>query len=360
MLQIVPLQYYTSTYYYFLLVMIMVCVGLLFSEKYNPTKKTVSPNLIIFIILVLYIGFRPLSGYYFGDMTTYADFFKINAVSLTPIKSEDWLFDKFIFESSKIMGLESWFTVCAFLYIFPMYRISQKFGKSYAFYFFLLLIASFSFWSYGTNGLRNGIATSVFLLALSSNKLVFQLLWMFLACGIHSSMLLPSLAFGLTFLVKNPKYYFFGWLLSIPLSLVAGGAVQGMFAGLMDDSRSTYLTGGNVNNDSFSSTGFRWDFLLYSAAPVYNAYYFIFKKKWISPIYNKIVCVYLTSNAFWILVIKANFSNRFAYLSWFMMAVVIAYPWVQQQFVPDQTKKMAIILLAYFSFTFLMNVILAG
>jgi hypothetical protein len=65
------------------------------------------------------------------------------------------------------------------------------------------------------------------------------------------------------------------------------------------------------------------------------------------------------ANAFWILVIRANFSNRFAYLSWFMMALVIIYPFLKSQLMPNQNKVLARVILFYFAFTFLMNVILA-
>ena len=117
-------------------------------------------------------------------------------------------------------------------------------------------------------------------------------------------------------------------MLCIPLSLVSGGFWEGLFAGFMADERSSYLTDGNINNDSFSSSGFRWDFLLYSASAVYTAYFFIFKKNFTDQRYNRLVCVYLAANAFWVLVIRANFSNRFAYLSWFMMGIVIVYPFL--------------------------------
>ena len=41
---------------------------------------------------------------------------------------------------------------------------------------------------------------------------------------------------------------------------------------------------------------------------------------------HNIPIIYLTANAFWILVIRSSFSNRFAYLSWFLMAIIIFYP----------------------------------
>jgi len=121
----------------------------------------------------------------------------------------------------------------------------------------------------------------------------------------------------------------------------------------------SYLTQGNINGDNFSSTGFRWDFLLYSSAAVYASYYFIYQRNFVDNAYFRLVNIYLTTNAFWILVIQANFSNRFAYLSWFIMGIIICYPLLKELVLRNQNKKTGYIMLAYFSFTFLMNVILS-
>ena len=65
--------------------------------------------------------------------------------------------------------------------------------------------------------------------------------------------------------------------------------------------------------------------------------------------------MYVYSNAFWIMVIRSSFSNRFAYLSWFLYPVVLAYPmlrfplWKQRH-----GQKTALVLLAHFAFTLVM------
>jgi hypothetical protein len=63
------------------------------------------------------------------------------------------------------------------------------------------------------------------------------------------------------------------------------------------------------------------------------------------------------ANAFWILVIRANFSNRFAYLSWFLMAVIVFYPFFKMKFFKKQNKVLAYTILGYFGFTYLMFLI---
>jgi len=56
-------------------------------------------------------------------------------------------------------------------------------------------------------------------------------------------------------------------------------------------------------------------------------------------------------------VIRAAFSNRFAYLSWFIYPLVIAYPLLRMNIWEDQDRKTAQILLAYSGFTFFMHLI---
>ena len=74
-------------------------------------------------------------------------------------------------------------------------------------------------------------------------------------------------------------------------------------------------------------------------------------------VFNTIAIVYLLSNAFWIMVIRASFSNRFAYLSWFIYPLVLAYGVIRLHIWKDQDRKAAIILLGHAGFTILMYVL---
>lgn len=362
MLDFIPLPYYTSIYYYFLVLVVFLTYIRSTSAVITDVKSIAanrSLGLFILFFTLLYIGLRPISGIYFGDMGTYATSFERYQMGEANMFKEDVVFDFFMQVCAKIMSVQYFFVLCASLYVLPLWFACKKWFKEYYFYAFLALLISFSFWAYGTNGIRNGIATSFFLYALSKDKVIYKAVLVLVAIGIHKSLIIPAAALSLTYFYKNPKTYFYAWLLCIPLSLVSGSFWESLFAGFMSDERASYLTEGNVNDDAFSSTGFRWDFVLYSAAAVYSAYYFIFKKHFTDDRYNRLVSVYLTANAFWILVIRANFSNRFAYLSWFMMAIVIVYPFLTKIQVKNQHKVLGIVLVAYFGFSFLMNVILA-
>ncbi|MET0945562.1 MAG: EpsG family protein [Flavobacterium sp.] len=352
----VPLEYYTALFFYTTLFLVLgVWFKLNKENRLTPSSKV---SIVVVWGLILYMGLRPISGVYFTDMANYANAFEKISDGYDVTLNEDIGFDFFIRTCTKIMTVQMFFLACATIYVLPLWYLSKKWFKENWFYAFLMLIGSLSFWAYGTNGIRNGMATSLFLMGLAfTDRKVVMIVFLVLACSVHKSMLLPSVAYGLTLINNDPKKYFLFWLLAIPLSLALGSFWENYFAGLgFGDDRMSYLTEGNINDDDFSNTGFRWDFLIYSATGVFTGYYFIIKKGFQDKIYNHLLNIYLIVNAFWILIIRANFSNRFAYLSWFMLGLVIIYPFLKQKRVTP--KLMSKIIVIYIFFSYLMNVIL--
>src|SRR5690554_1589566 len=165
-------------------------------------------------------------------------------------------------------------------------------------YSFLFLVTAFSFWTYGTNGIRNGIAGSIFLWGMSREKKIWQVIIILIAINIHKSMALPAAAFLLANFYNNPKVLMYFWAFCIPLSLIAGGAFIDLFASIGFDDRTSYLTQENIYNVEFASTGFRWDFLLYSATAVFAGWFYIFKRKYKDKIYFWLFNTYILTNAF--------------------------------------------------------------
>ncbi len=352
-------QIYSKIYYYVLLLLVVYTYMRATTVKLDEAEnlqhiKILELSLLVFV--TFYMGLRPISPY-FGDMINYASHFESNKYALRIEAAKDYLFEVFVFYCSKIMNVQQYLFLCAALYIVPVWLGCKKYFKEYSFYAFLAAVVSFSFWAYGTNGIRNGIATSFFIYGLSREKLWSKALLFFLAIGFHKTLALPVAAYVLTLFVTNPIWYFRAWFLAIPLSLAAGGVWEALFSGFMEDDRTAaYFVENSVESEV---GGFRWDFVLYSAMAVYTAYFFIIKKKFTDATYQTIVGIYLAANAFWILVIRANFSNRFAYLSWFLIALVMFYPFLTNKFFQKQHKILGTVLLGYFAFTFLMNVILA-
>ena len=255
MFDFIPLNYYTPLYYYVML-LFFISFFLRSRSQELTSPKTISSNritaVLILVFVILYMGYRPISGAVFGDMGTYATSFKNYQNGAVNFFKKDIVFDFFIATSAAVMTVNTFFLFCTLLYVLPLWFACKKWFGLYSFYAFFGLVISFSFWAYGTNGIRNGLATSFFLFALSRSKLKYKIIWMLLSIGVHKTMFIPSVAFILAFFYSNSKYYFYGWLFSIPLSIISGSFWEGIFASFIADDRVRYLTQGNENNDNFS------------------------------------------------------------------------------------------------------------
>ncbi len=364
MFDFIPIAKYFDVY-------INVCLGIVaftllhtYMLSLNDQKNVIFINgmgYILLFLMITYMGFRPIS-YLFGDMGNYALHYERYAHGAPADTNQDVAFNYFMKFCSYIMNANFFFATCAAIYIYPLYRISRVYFKEYWYYSFLLFVVSFSFWTYGVNGIRNGIATSLFLLGLSYRKqLPILVICFVLSTFVHQTLLLPIMAYIITEFYNKPKLFIGGWFAAIPLSLALGGFWETLFAslGFADDRLGGYLLS-EADSGTFSSTGFRWDFLIYSAGAVYAGWYFIFKRNYEDKIYYGLFNTYVICNAFWILVIRANYSNRFAYLSWFMMSIVIIYPLLKQQFFKNQHIAIGRIVLGYFAFTYFMYFIYYG
>lgn len=364
MFDFIPPEIYTPLQYYVLLFVALLILfhSFQFDIRDPQSIRFFSGFGIIFALLfTLYIGQRQVS-YHFGDTVNYDRGYQFLLQGGTMKIESDYLFNYLMIFSSKFLSVRGFFQLVDILYIVPVVIFSRKYFRSYWFFAFFMFLASFSFWSYGVNGLRNGLGTSLFILALCfyERKMIMYALFV-VAYFMHASIMIPIAAFIVSGIYRNPKIYFYIWLAAIPLSLAGGSAWTGFFAnlGFAEDRTQGYLTGTGEFADQFSRTGFRWDFVLYSASAVYAGWYFIFKKNITDPFYVHLFGIYCISNAFWILVITAEFSNRFAYLSWFLMPAVIAYPMFRYKIWENQYRNFAVILVLYFMFTFFMNVILS-
>lgn len=356
-------------------------------------KNSMIPALLLTLLLIVFMGLRPISNR-FGDTVNYAFGYRTMAVKPAIFAvdlDKEWLWD-FIQNTCKASHLtaSAWFLIIAIGYLgFVFLGLRILLGEN-CWMAMLFFLSAFSTFSFGTNGIRNGCACSMAILAfaIATNqkglRLVIGGCVLFLVFGIHRSTSLPIASFLMaSFFIKSPKVAIYFWLLSIGISLVAGGAVTNLFAGLGFDDRMSSYASSTESADQFSHTGFRWDFLLYSAMPIWLTWYVIQKAEKERALYgetveetetgvigagriadahsmrvfNILATTYILANSFWVMVIRASFSNRFAYLSWFLYPVVIAYGVIRLHIWEDQDKKAGLILFAHAGFTFFMYLI---
>ena len=331
----------------------------LYLLKKNNYSKAV---ILLMTFLILFIGFRPMMVG--ADTGSYMiKYQKMMDGLFEPSESvKDRLFQDFQYLCSQMMSVSLFFFVVACLYITPIYIACKRMIRNNATYLLLAAMGAFSFFSYGVNGIRNGLATSLVFLALShiSGNIKSKLwccLLCFIAINFHGSALLPVIAMLISFLIRYPKLMFFVWGLSVLISLVVGQNIGNIFMAIgLDQRMGHYMTLENTTETeaAIAAAGFRWDFLIYSFMPILMGWYCIFKKKICDLNYHLLLGTYIYSNAVWVILIRIPYSNRFAYLSWFLYAIVLAYPLFKFHLWRNQGRKVAIIMMAHVSFTFLM------
>lgn len=316
-------------------------------------RKVINPGIfLIILILAIILGFRP-GDLNFGDTQLY----QLNYEHLNFPHEDEPVFNFIgIFCSSLGLSTGVYLSIIALLYIsLPLLFLSKH--SRCQWFSLLMILTSFSFLGYGVNGIRNGLALSIITYSFvfvehgRKTKWIGLLICYLLALGIHKSSLLPISCMVISLLfIKEVKIAILIWILCVPISYIGGSHVSTLFLGLGFDERlDQYLSG------DFFTTGFRWDFILYSLIPIIFAYYVIYIKKIaVDRLYTTLINTYILSNALWIIIIKASFSNRFAYLSWFLYPIVLAYPLLKYKIWNNQKSKLAIFLFCYYLFTYVM------
>lgn len=371
-IEFIPSYYYATVYYIFLLFCswftVLYYVGsntqkLLYNEVGGPSQVVA---VLVTLVIAVIVGLRPLERD-FGDTRVYAGGYNyIHSLDFRPIDYHtEWFWHDLEVFCRMILKLNvhEFFTLVALVYFGGMLICSYLLSQKNLWLSMMFFFTAFQTFTFATNGIRNGLACSMILIAIAimiqKQKLTIgPAILMFLALGTHRSAMLPIAAsIGSVYLLKDTKLAFRFWLLSIAISLVAGHAVENFFAALGFDDRMSSYSAAQYDEDvasTFSSTGFRWDFLLYSVFPVIMAWYITHRRSFNDPQYNVIANTYLLCNAFWIMVVRAAFSNRFAYLSWFLYPILFTYPLFRMNIWKDQDRKTALILFAYSGFTFFM------
>ena len=336
----IPIEYYIPTYFICLgFVLIFTCLPLL---KYRyladfPMANLKVGSILLLILTVGFIGLRDPWGHWsiLGDTGAYTRTFKLIDAGIRTEFNKDVGFYLYMKLCSTIMGVQGFYLLSAILYVGLPYWSLKKWLGNYAFFGLAAVVASMSFWAFGINGVRNGLASSIFIFALGQqNKKIWLYVLFVVSVSFHKSMLLPILAYHIGYYYKNTKVLLVMWLAAIPVSLLVGQQIETVLSDLFaadtviaDDRAVTYFTGEQENK--YTEQRFRLDFVIYSAIPILIAVWYLFKQKYKDEFYTWLVNMYLVANAIWIVLIYVPYTNRVAYLSWFMMPIILIWPFIQ-------------------------------
>lgn len=317
-------------------------------------------SLLLIILSIIYIGTRPIWCY--SDTGLYTMIFnlvqsghwsKLPSDSIEPV----WSFIEYI--CIDITDASGWLFVIAVLYIWGMCIAAYRWLPKHFLIAIIFLFTAYSFWGYATNGIRNGMATSIAMLGLSffmrtKKEMILGYALLIIAMLTHKSCMLVIVAATIALFLTNTKTNITLWLFCIVLNLIFPEYFKSLFSNLIDDNRMVNYLSLDVSKELFSITGFRWDFLLYSALPILIGWFAISKQKIADKTYSFLLHTYIFSNAFWVLINTAAYSNRFAYLSWFLYPIVLIYPFCKFKFLKNQSVILGLLLIGMTAFTYIM------
>lgn len=365
-------------YIYIILTFILVVVrssaktgGLIRPE--NP-KDGYLKAVLLGLFFIVFFGLRPTEGRAMADTSGYASVYHMQENLPVHIDWENGreILWNFICDSMASVGLPvgAWFSVVAAIYVmFNIWGIKRIFPY-HIYTVFLFYVAFFLFYSGGINGIRNADAYSVVFFALSlcyepkfKNYLLMGILCL-LAYQIHSSVIITIVSFLASFfLVRRTNIAVLIWGMAIIVALGTGSLLAQYASTFTDDGRAAkyleYANDTEMMRTGFSHTGFRWDFLIFSALPIAEGWYVTVKRGIKDRFYQLLLNTYILANAVWIIFIYAAFSNRFAMLSWCIYPYVLCYPLLKFSLWPNsvQRQRTALALWTMLIFSLYMNVI---
>ena len=316
------------------------------------------PAVVLMLFVAFFIGFRPTGSNVFGDTVMYALNYESAWGWFDPSDIDgDWVFNYIMgYMAGQRMPLSWFFTVIDLLYFGLMYLACLKMFPRDSLLAFVVYLGAFSTFSFGTNGIRNGMAASIFLCALAfwrSKVLVVGLA--LLSFATHHGMMLPACALLCVWLVPRPRLWMAVWVVCLIIAALHITWFQDLFAQLTDESGEGYLATENMGEWGGTLEGkFRYDFVLYSAIPLWVGWRAMKKLHRPSARYRAVFNCYALCNSIWMLCMFANFTNRIAYLSWFLIPILLVYPYLRQEFVRRQYKELSLVAALHFAFTLFM------
>ena len=316
-------------YAFFLIFMVYGCIIGLSSNSVTIRTTYKKPSALIYILLIFLI-------IYLGTSTG-TDRFRYDLQYQRYVQSFQWEnsdngyvgWKTFNYIISRLTTSSTvFFLIVSCFYVLINFWFCRRMSVNYHI-LFIMVISCMGFRSYGVNTIKAGFGLSIALIAIAQyykdkkKSIVFSLI----SILIHSSCAIPLLAFWATGFFRKIKlnYFYFVWIVCVALSIVMGDFFKNILGSYLEDedmSGSSYF----LAEESHYKMGFRYDFLFYSLIPILWGWFLCNKRKYEDERWLQLYKTYILVNAFWVLVITMNFTDRVAYLSWFLIPYITLLP----------------------------------
>ena len=354
----------SAEYYQLVYIIIVMLVGIPVILRYanysidridSEGNEPIGKSLLFTVFIILFIGLRPNSpvfadgpGYWAGILDHRWETFSLEDVYYQ--FATKWLMSTL---SSLEIHPQIGFIVFSVIMYGGAFIAMRKMFPRDTLLAMIMYCGAFGTFGGAVNGIKNGMACSMFLCALAyKENWKACLFFLAISFGFHHSMELSIAAFIVCLFYKNTKVYSYVWTVSLILAILHVTYFQTFFAGFTDEHGAGYLL---TNEDSWM-TGLRLDFAAYSFAPIALGRW-ISNKKELQPSYRFVFNVYLLMNSIWLLCMYASFTNRIAGLSWSLFPVIILMPLLNDKVADNQYKVLSWFVIGQLSFTLLMTIL---
>lgn len=356
----IPREYFQPSQYLIVSTIIgAICALIVMSKNNKQLLKGTSNNILSFAIvigLIFYFGRRPVNS--FGDSWLYSMMFNM-------VQTGEWRelppfepFWKWLEEIFIDLGTASdWLLGVAAFYIGGMSLATYRWLPRHFFIGLMFCFTSFSFYSFATNGIRAGMSTSIAMVAISlidvknknNTSALISIGLLMLAYQTHTAVAITIGSAFIAYFLKDTKLSLKIWITCLILGLLFNSSFQSLFSWATNDSKMIRYA--SMNDEQYTKMYFRWDFVVYSALPILLGYYSTIKHKISDGKYVFLLNTYIIANSFWLLVNEIAYSNRFAYLSWFLYPIVVAYPLCKFDIFKNQGQILGLVLIGLMTLT---------
>lgn len=296
-------------------------------KDYELKKVPVIVSVMLLLIMAFLLGLTPIVED--SDKSRYLQRFLGELIDSE--KDIGWLMYNMLMGGLLGNNFIVFFIITALIYSFSYLFFALKLmpHKNIG-YFIIMVCGSLGFAGYGNNTIRMGFALSVMLLIISIPvKTRIKYLFLFIPVMIHTSMIIPILSYLFAYYINNRKISEMIWIVCLIIAIIGVSPIS-LFEDLgFIDQRVVNYASSQSDGDGYKA-GFRIDFLIYSAVPIFIANKWINKYKYRNKFYLNLYSTYLICNSIWVLMISTNFNDRIAYLSWFMIPLLTLYPLLNQ------------------------------
>lgn len=346
-------------YAFFLILMVYGCVIGLYTNSVTIRTEYKKPSAFLYILLIfliIYLGTSTGTDRFRYDIhyQQYVDGFRWEDSDEGYVgwNTLNYMLSRFVTSSSVF------FMIISCVYVLANFWFCLKMSINYHI-LFIMVISCMGFRSYGVNTIKAGLGLSIALIAFvqyykdKKKSIVFSLI----SILIHSSCAIPIFAFWATGFFKKIKlnYYYLVWIICVVLSVLMGDFFKNILGGYLEDED---LAGADyfLVEESHYQMGFRYDFLIYSFIPILWGWFLRNKRKYEDERWLQLYKTYILVNSFWVLVITMNFTDRVAYLSWFLIPYITLLPLLDMNYyqVRDRKKYIQMIILLFGTFSIFM------